>query len=71
MFCLFFAEHSVRNLAEAMDQDTAAFRSFFHACLAGGVYVAPSPYEAGFLSLAHTEADLEETAQVMAGALKG
>ena len=71
MFCLFFAEHPVRNLAEAMDQDTAAFRSFFHACLAGGVYVAPSPYEAGFLSLAHTEADLEETAKVMAAALKG
>jgi glutamate-1-semialdehyde 2,1-aminomutase len=69
MFCLFFAEHPVHNLSEAMDQDTAAFRRFFHACLAGGVYVAPSPYEAGFLSLAHTEADIAETAQVFAKAL--
>lgn len=69
MFCLFFAEHSVRNVAEAMDQDKAAFRRFFHSCLEGGVYMAPSPFEAGFLSLAHTESDIEETATVMARAL--
>ena len=69
MFCLFFAEHPVRNVAEAMDQDKAAFRRFFHSCLEGGVYVAPSPFEAGFLSLAHTESDIEETATVMARAL--
>ena len=69
MFCLFFAEHPVRNVAEAMDQDKAAFRRFFHTCLEGGVYVAPSPFEAGFLSLAHTESDIEETAAVMARAL--
>ena len=54
---------------EAMDQDKAAFRRFFHSCLEGGVYVAPSPFEAGFLSLAHTESDIEETATVMARAL--
>lgn len=70
LFCLFFANHPVKNLADAMNQDVAAFRRFFHACLEGGVYFAPSPYEAGFLSLAHTEADLEETAAVMARALK-
>jgi glutamate-1-semialdehyde 2,1-aminomutase len=69
MFCLFFAEHPVRNVAEAMDQDKAAFRRFFHTCLEGGVYVAPSPFEAGFLSLAHTESEIEETAAVMARAL--
>ena len=69
MFCLFFAEHPVRTVAEAMDQDKAAFRRFFHSCLEGGVYVAPSPFEAGFLSLAHTESDIEETATVMARAL--
>jgi len=69
MFCLFFAEHPVRNVAEAMDQDKAAFRRFFHSCLEGGVYMAPSPFEAGFLSLAHTESDIEETAAVMARAL--
>ncbi len=69
MFCLFFAEHPVRNVAEAMDQDKAAFRRFFHSCLEGGVYMAPSPFEAGFLSLAHNESDIEETAAVMARAL--
>lgn len=70
LFGLFFAEHPVRNLSEAMDQDTAAFRRFFHACLSGGVYLAPSPYEAGFLSLAHTEADIAESAEVMERALR-
>jgi glutamate-1-semialdehyde 2,1-aminomutase len=70
LFGLFFTSHPVRNLAEAMDQDTAAFRRFFHACLEGGVYFAPSPYEAGFLSLAHTEDDLEATADIVTRALQ-
>ena len=70
LFGLFFAEHPVRNLSEAMDQDTGSFRKFFHACLEGGVYLAPSPYEAGFLSLAHTESDIAESADVIARALQ-
>jgi len=69
LFCLFFTDRPVRNLAEAMNQDTTAFRHFFHSCLENGVYFAPSPYEAGFLSLAHTEADLAEAASVIARAL--
>ena len=48
----------------------AAFGRYFHACLDAGVYFAPSQFEAGFLSLAHTAADLAKTAEVVTGALK-
>jgi len=70
MFCLFFTSDPVRNLADAQRSDRAAFARFFHACLEGGVYLAPSQFETGFISLAHTESDLEQTARVMAGALE-
>lgn len=69
LFCLFFTSQPVRRLDDAMTQDTAAFRRFFHRCLEAGVYFAPSPYEAGFLSLAHTETDIKETAEIVAKAL--
>jgi len=69
LFCLFFREAPVRNLADAKQSDTAAFAKFFHACLDAGVYFAPSQFEAGFLSLAHTEADIETTLAVVADAL--
>ncbi len=69
MFCLFFTSGPVRNLAEAQTSDRAAFNRFFHACLEAGVYFAPSQFETGFLSLAHTEADLAATAKVAAQAL--
>jgi glutamate-1-semialdehyde 2,1-aminomutase len=69
MFCLFFCEGPVRNLEEARRSDLAAFARFFHACLGRGVYFAPSQFEAGFLSLAHTEDDIAETARVVTGAL--
>jgi len=64
MFCLFFTGGPVRNLADAQRSDRAAFARYFHACLEGGVYFAPSQFETGFLSLAHTEADLETTARI-------
>jgi len=69
MFCLYFTPGPVRNLADAQHSDRAAFNRFFHACLEGGVYFAPSQFEAGFLSLAHTTVDLEETARVARAAL--
>ncbi len=69
MFCLFFTDGEVRNLADAQRSDRAAFASYFHACLDGGVYFAPSQFETGFISLAHTAADMEETARVTAAAL--
>ena len=70
MFCLYFCEGPVRNLADAQRSDRAAFGRFFHACLEGGVYFAPSQFEAGFLSLAHTSEDIAETARVAVDALQ-
>jgi glutamate-1-semialdehyde 2,1-aminomutase len=69
MFCLYFCEGPIRNLADAQRSDRTAFAKYFHACLKGGVYFAPSQFEAGFLSLAHTTADIAETARVAGEAL--
>jgi glutamate-1-semialdehyde 2,1-aminomutase len=69
MFCLYFTAGPVRNLADALHSDRPAFNRYFHACLEAGVYFAPSQFEAGFLSLAHTADDLDETARVAAAAL--
>jgi glutamate-1-semialdehyde 2,1-aminomutase len=70
MFCLYFCEPPVRNLADARRSDLNAFRSFFHHCMACGVYFAPSQFEAGFLCLAHTESDLDRTIEVVRSGLK-
>lgn len=69
MFCLFFTEKPVHNLADAKTSDLVAFRKFFHYCLDHGVYFAPSQFETGFISLAHSKTDLEQTAEVAAAAL--
>ncbi|HSI12579.1 MAG TPA: glutamate-1-semialdehyde 2,1-aminomutase [Chthoniobacter sp.] len=69
MFCLYFTDGEVWNLADAMRSDKAGFGRYFHACLDAGVYFAPSQFEAGFLSLAHSPADLEKTAEVVTRAL--
>lgn len=71
MFCLFFTETPVKNLADAKTSDLAAFRKFFHACLDNGVYFAPSQFETGFISMAHEQDDLDRTAEVVAAALAG
>ena len=70
MFCLFFTEQPVFDLASAQTSDRAAFARFFHACLDGGVYFAPSQFEAGFISTAHTAEDMAKTAEVAARALQ-
>ncbi|TAJ21285.1 MAG: glutamate-1-semialdehyde-2,1-aminomutase [Dehalococcoidia bacterium] len=57
------------NWAEAKQADTAAFSRFHHAMLEGGVHLPPSQYEAWFLSLAHTEADVDRTIAVASQAL--
>ena len=69
MFCLYFREGPVRNLAEAQQSDREKFAKFFHYCLDRGVYFAPSQFEAGFLSLAHTPDDIEKTAEIAEAAL--
>jgi glutamate-1-semialdehyde 2,1-aminomutase len=69
MFCLYFTDQPVWNLEDAKQGDAAAFVRFFHKCLEAGVYLAPSPYEAGFLSTAHSLDDLSQTLEIMAKAL--
>jgi glutamate-1-semialdehyde 2,1-aminomutase len=61
MFCLYFRSGPVRNYDEAKASDIRAFARFFHGMLRRGVYLAPSQFEAGFLSLAHTEVDIDRT----------
>jgi glutamate-1-semialdehyde 2,1-aminomutase len=64
MFCLFFTDREIVNVDDVMKQDLELFKKFFWGCLDKGIYLAPSPYETGFLSLAHTEADLDDTLTV-------
>jgi glutamate-1-semialdehyde 2,1-aminomutase len=61
MFGLYFAERPPESYREAMATDRAAFNRFFHAMLDEGVYLAPSAFEAGFVSAAHSDADIEAT----------
>ena len=62
MFGLFFTKaHAVRSYAEVMACDVEAFKRFFHAMLSRGVYLAPSAYEAGFVSAAHGTAEIDAT----------
>lgn len=69
MFCLFFTDREIVNVNDVMKQDLELFKKFFWGCLEEGVYIAPSPYETGFLSLAHTEADLDDTLSVFGSVL--
>jgi glutamate-1-semialdehyde 2,1-aminomutase len=69
MFCLFFTGGPVTNLADAQRSDRAAFGRFFHRCLEAGLYLAPSQFETGFISLAHTRADIERTVGIIGAAL--
>jgi glutamate-1-semialdehyde 2,1-aminomutase len=70
MFGFFFHPGPVRNYQEAQRSHDARFRRFFETMLAGGVYLAPSRFEAGFVSLAHKKRDIERTLQVARVAIK-
>ncbi len=61
MFGLFFSSVPVTSFAQATACDHASFTRFFQSMLGQGVYLAPSPYEAGFISAAHSEADITYT----------
>ncbi|WHZ19425.1 MAG: Glutamate-1-semialdehyde 2,1-aminomutase [Rhodanobacteraceae bacterium] len=61
MFGLFFNAERVESFAQATACDQQAFRRFFHAMLDAGNYFAPSAFEAGFMSMAHTEQDIADT----------
>jgi glutamate-1-semialdehyde 2,1-aminomutase len=71
MFCLFFAAAPIIDLASAQRSDLKIFSRFFHDCLKRGVYFAPSQFETGFISTAHTAEDLERTGSVLREVLTG
>ena len=71
MFGFFFSElEKVTSFEEATGCDAEAFNAFFHSMLDQGVYLAPSLYEAGFISAAHTEQDLARTLEAARTAFK-
>ncbi len=70
MFCAYFTGQPVWSLADAMKSDRARFAKFFHGMLAEGIYLAPSQFEAGFISTAHSPADLEKTVQTAAKVMR-
>jgi glutamate-1-semialdehyde 2,1-aminomutase len=63
MFGLFFTAEQVETYAQATACDVPMFNRFFHAMLERGVYLAPSAFEAGFMSMAHSEQDIADTLQ--------
>jgi glutamate-1-semialdehyde 2,1-aminomutase len=70
MFSLFFTPTPVRDYTGALTSDAKLFGRFFHACLADGVYLPPSAYEAWFLSTAHEGAAVDRACEVIAKAIK-
>ncbi len=71
MFCAYFTSGPVHNLADAMTSDRRRFKKFFHGMLDAGFYFAPSQFEAGFISTAHSVADIEQTVGAAAKILRG
>jgi len=70
MFGLFFTSEKVETYTQATQCDVAMFNRFFHAMLKRGVYLAPSAFEAGFMSTAHGERDIAETLDAARGAFR-
>jgi glutamate-1-semialdehyde 2,1-aminomutase len=70
MFSIFFTATPVRDYATALTGDARRFARFFHACLARGVYLAPSAYEAGFLSTAHEGPAIDRACEVLVQAIR-
>ncbi|PLX90672.1 MAG: glutamate-1-semialdehyde-2,1-aminomutase [Desulfuromonas sp.] len=61
MFCTYFCEGPVHNFSDALKSDTEAFSRFFRTMLDSGINLAPSQFEAGFMSIAHSKEDLDQT----------
>jgi glutamate-1-semialdehyde 2,1-aminomutase len=70
MFGIYFRATSPGSFAEVMQSDRERFKRFFHSMLARGVYLAPSAYEAGFVSAAHTGAEIDVTLAAARGAFR-
>lgn len=70
MFGFFFSDTPVRNANQARQIDTDRFTKVFHHLLNNGISIAPSPFEAGFVSVSHTREDIEQTLNTFENALK-
>jgi glutamate-1-semialdehyde 2,1-aminomutase len=70
MFGFFFRSEPVRSFSDAKTADVELFRRFFHAALDRGVYLAPSAFEAGFMSSAHGDAEIALTLERLDEALE-
>jgi len=70
MFCNYFTDTDVVDYKTAKTSDTVKFSKFFSGMLRRGVNIAPSQFEAGFISLAHTEKDIEKTVRAAYRILK-
>jgi len=70
MACAFFQDGPVKNYADATNSDTERYAKFFHAMLEGGVYLAPSQFEAAFCSAAHGDAEIDHTLEAARAAFK-
>ena len=70
MFSIFFSDTPVRDYATALKGDAKLFGRFFHHCLERGVYLAPSAYEAGFLSTAHDGPVIARACEVMSESIR-
>ena len=71
MFGMFFTQSPVHNYEDAKTSDTAKFGRFHRGMLERGIYLAPSQFEAGFTSIAHTEEDIERTLQAAREVMSG
>ncbi|MGY8762938.1 MAG: aspartate aminotransferase family protein, partial [Nitrospinaceae bacterium] len=69
-FSMFFTAEDVVDFESAKSSDIKLFKSYFTALLEEGVYIAPSQFEAGFLSVVHTDEEIEQTIEANFKALK-
>jgi len=70
MFSMFFTDQEIVSLDSVKTSDTDLFKRYFNAMLEEGIYIAPSQFEAGFMSAVHTEKDIDQTIEAQARALK-
>lgn len=71
MFCTYFTDKEIIDYSTAKTSDTGKFARFFRGMLRRGINIAPSQFEAGFISLAHTKKDIDKTIQAAYESMKG
>ena len=70
MFSMFFTDQEIISFESVKTSDTNLFKRYFNAMLEEGIYIAPSQFEAGFMSAVHTDEDIDATLAAQARALK-